>query len=127
MLPTRWLEKSFAVVQVADFPDLTVYVENQPVGRTDERGRVLLDGLRPYESNDVSLDPAELPLDASLAKARVMLTPAWRSGAVVEFPIIRAAGGHAAPGAGGRGAVLPAREFIRPAARRPWRSADWCT
>ena len=90
VLPTRWLEQSFAVVQVADYPDLTVYVENQPVGRTDQKGRVLLDGLRPYDSNQVSLDPNELPLDASLANARVMLTPAWRSGAVVEFPIIRA-------------------------------------
>ena len=90
VLPARWLEQSFAVVQVADFPDLTVYVENQPVGRTDQKGRVLLDGLRPYDSNQVSLDPNELPLDASFANARVMLTPAWRSGAVVEFPIIRA-------------------------------------
>ena len=90
LLPTRWLEQSFAVVQVADFPDLTVYVENQPVGRTDSRGRVLLDGLRPYDTNEVSLDPAELPLDVSLANPRVLLTPAYRSGAVVRFPIIRA-------------------------------------
>ena len=90
VLPARWLEQSFAVVQVADFPDLTVYVENQAVGRTDQKGRVLLDGLRPYDSNQVSLDPNELPLDASLANTRVMLTPAWRSGTVVEFPIIRA-------------------------------------
>ena len=65
-MPTRWLDQSFAVVQVADYPDLTVYVENQPIGRTDRKGRVLLDSLRPYDTNQVSLDPAELPMDASL-------------------------------------------------------------
>lgn len=90
LLPTRWLDQSFAVVQVADFSDLTVYVENQPVGRTDHKGRVLLDGLRPYDTNEVSLDPAELPLDASLANPGVLFTPAYRSGAVLAFPILRA-------------------------------------
>ena len=90
MLPTRWLDQSFAVVQVADYPDLTVYVENQPIGRTDRKGRVLLDRLRPYDTNQVSLDPAELPLDASLSSPTASLTPAYRSGAVVRFPITRA-------------------------------------
>ena len=90
VLPTRWLDQSFAVVQVADYPDLTVYVENQPIGRTDSKGRVLLDRLRPYDTNQVSLDPAELPLDASLSSPTASLTPAYRSGAVVRFPITRA-------------------------------------
>ena len=41
----------------------------------------------PYDTNQVSLDPAELPLDASLSSPTAMLTPAYRSGAVVRFPI----------------------------------------
>jgi len=89
-MPTRWLDQSFAVVQVADYPDLTVYLENQPIGHTDRKGRVLLDRLRPYDTNKVSLDPAELPLDASLVDPAAHLTPAYRSGAVVRFPIKRA-------------------------------------
>jgi outer membrane usher protein len=91
VLPTRWLDQSFAVVQIADYPDLTVFVENQPVGRTDRKGRVLLDQLRPYDTNAVSLDPAELPMDASLSNPSAYVTPAYRSGAVVKFPIVRAA------------------------------------
>ena len=90
VLPSRRLERSFAVVQVADYPDLTVYVENQPIGRTDRKGRVLLDSLRPYEANAVSIDPAELPLDASLAMPRMTVVPAYRSGPVVRFPVVRA-------------------------------------
>jgi len=78
------------VVEVANFPDMTVYVENQPIGRTDGKGRVLLDSLRAYERNAISIDPTELPLDASLATPSMTVTPAYRSGPVVRFPVVRA-------------------------------------
>jgi outer membrane usher protein len=89
VMAARRLDRSFAVVQVADYPDMTVYVENQPVGRTDHRGRVLLDSLRPYESNAVRIDPTELPLDATLATPAMSITPAYRSGPVIRFPVAR--------------------------------------
>jgi outer membrane usher protein len=88
-MPSRWLDGSFAVVQVEDYPGLTVYVENQPVGHTDANGRVLLDRLRPYESNQVSIDPLELPMDASLEAASMNVTPTYRSGPLVSFPVRR--------------------------------------
>jgi outer membrane usher protein len=69
---------------------VTVYVEHQPVGRTDAKGRVLLNSLRAYERNTVSIDPRELPLDASLANPAMSVTPAYRSGPVVRFPVSRA-------------------------------------
>lgn len=90
LMPARRLDRSFAVVKVADYPDVTVYVEHQPVGRTDEKGRVLLSSLRAYERNAVSIDPRELPLDASLASPAMSVTPAYRSGPVVRFPVARA-------------------------------------
>jgi outer membrane usher protein len=90
LMPARTLDESFAVVELAGYPELTVYLENQPVGRTDRKGRVLLDSLRPYESNAVSIDPRELPLDASLAMPDMRVTPAFRSGPVVRFPVQRA-------------------------------------
>lgn len=90
VMPARRLDESFAVVTVADYPGITVYVENQPVARTDRQGRVLLDSLRAYERNGVSIDPRELPLDASLAMPSTSVTPAFRSGPVVRFPVVRA-------------------------------------
>jgi outer membrane usher protein len=90
LMTARRLDRSFAVVKVADYPDVTVYVEHQPVGRTDEQGRVLLNSLRAYERNAVSIDPRELPLDASLANPAMSVTPAYRSGPVVRFPVARA-------------------------------------
>jgi outer membrane usher protein len=89
-MPSRRLDRSFAVVEVADFPNMTIYVENQPIGQTDSKGRVLLDSLRAYERNSISIDPRELPLAASLATISMTVTPAYRSGPVVRFPVVRA-------------------------------------
>lgn len=90
VMPARQLNQSFAVVQVADYPGLTVFVDNQPVGRTDEHGRVLVEALRPYQNNAISLDPTEVPMDGSLAQSEISVTPAYRSGALVRFPVERA-------------------------------------
>jgi outer membrane usher protein len=38
----------------------------------------------------VSVDPNKLPMDARVSKASVSITPAYRSGAVVRFPVSRA-------------------------------------
>ena len=89
VMPSRRLDQSFAVVEVADFPNMTVFVENQPIGRTDKKGRVLLDSLRAYEDNGVSVDPRELPMDATLSTAAMTVTPAYRSGPVIRFPVER--------------------------------------
>lgn len=89
VMPSRWLDQSFAVVQVDDYAGMTVYVENQPVGRTDAKGRVLLDNLRAYETNQISINPLELPMDAALATASLSVTPAYRSGPLVQFPVRR--------------------------------------
>jgi outer membrane usher protein len=84
-------------------------VDNQPVGTTDHKGRVLVDQLRPYEANEISLDPTALPMDATLSTAAINVTPAYRSGALVRFPVSRGdaailrlqqeSGTHVPPGA----------------------------
>jgi outer membrane usher protein len=90
VMPARPLQQSFAVVQVADYEGLTVYLDNQPVGTTDEHGRVLVDALRPYERNEISVNPRQVPMDGSLSQRAIGVTPAYRSGALVRFPIERA-------------------------------------
>jgi outer membrane usher protein len=90
VIPSRPLQQSFAVVQVADYEGLTVFLDNHPIGRTDEHGRVLVDSLRPYQRNEISLDPRQVPMDGSLSQAAIGVTPAYRSGALVRFPVERA-------------------------------------
>jgi outer membrane usher protein len=89
-MPSRRIDQSFAMVQVADYPGIEVFVDNQPVGRTDEKGRVMLDNLLPYQANEVSVDPAALPMDATISTRSIAVTPAYRSGMAVQFPVSRA-------------------------------------
>jgi len=89
VMPARWLDRSFAIVDVADFEGMTVYADNQPIGRTDSKGRVLLDNLRAYEANPISIDPLELPLEARIQKTSIDVTPGYRSGTVLRFPVDR--------------------------------------
>jgi outer membrane usher protein len=90
LMPTRRLDQSFAVVQVADYEGLTVFRDNQPIGRTDAHGRVLVPSLRAYERNEISIDPVEVPMDGAIGARMIPVTPAYRSGTVVQFPVRRA-------------------------------------
>jgi len=90
VMPSRRLDRSFAVVQVADLEGVPVMVDNQLVGRTDAKGRVLVSELRPYDRNSISIDPTAVPLDAKLDTDSMNVTPAYRSGGLVQFPVKRA-------------------------------------
>lgn len=85
--PSRRIDDSFAVVKVGDYAGIDVYLDNQPVARTNDAGYALLTRLRPYQSNVVAIQPERLPLDAEIADLRLELTPARRSAASADFPV----------------------------------------
>jgi outer membrane usher protein len=89
----RSVRGSFAVVDVAGVADIPVYVENQPIARTDAAGRAVLYNLRSYEPNRISIMPDDLPLDTSIAADRMVISPPYRSGVVARFPVERVRGG----------------------------------
>jgi outer membrane usher protein len=84
---------SFAVVDLAGLPNIPVYVENQPVAHTDESGHAVLYNLRSYEPNRISIVPEDLPLDTSITDDHLVVSPPYRSGVVVRFPVQRVRGG----------------------------------
>jgi outer membrane usher protein len=85
----RTVNDSFATVEVADIPNVTVYFENQPVATTDANGIAVVRDLRSYDVNRLSVDPQQLPLDAQLATGQVQVVPPYRSGTLVQFPVKR--------------------------------------
>ena len=89
----RTVTDSFAMVDVGGVPDMTVYFENQPVGRTDDRGVALVPNLRSFDVNRLSIDPLELPLDATVTDTHVQTVPPYRSGTLVHFPVKRVRSG----------------------------------
>ena len=86
---TRSVSGSFAMVDVGGLDHVPVYVENQLTTSTDAAGRALLYNLRPYEANQISIVPEELPLDTAIASSSTIVAPPYRSGVVVRFPVER--------------------------------------
>jgi outer membrane usher protein len=86
---TRNITDSFAVVHVADYPNVRVLHDNQPVTRTDGQGYAVLPRLRPYDRNQIGIDQRDLPLDAVLGGLQLDAVPYYRAGVLVDFPIKR--------------------------------------
>ncbi|MDX1562177.1 MAG: fimbria/pilus outer membrane usher protein, partial [Gammaproteobacteria bacterium] len=85
--PAREIGDGFAVVDAGGFDDVSVYLENRPIGRTRADGRLLVPALRPYESNRLRIESADLPLIARIDEPVVTVTPYFRSGAVASFGV----------------------------------------
>jgi outer membrane usher protein len=86
------IESSFAVAHVGEEPGVRVYRENQLIGRTDERGYLLLPGLRPYDANLIRVEQADLPLDVPIDTMEVDAVPRFRSGMLLDFRVERPRG-----------------------------------
>ena len=80
------IDDSFAVVETGA-PNVEVYSENRPIGRTDASGRLLVTQLRSYQNNKIAIDTDNLPVDAEIRTTKEIVVPADRSGVRVKFPI----------------------------------------
>ncbi len=83
----REISNGFAVVDAGGFEDVRVYLENQEIGVTDDRGRLLVPRLRPYQTNRLRIETADLPLTASISNSAVAVSPYYRSGTIADFGI----------------------------------------
>ncbi len=86
------IQDSFALVDTDGLPGITVMQENRPLGKTDSRGLMFIENLRSYESNRVSINPNDVPMDVELTNAVLDVRPRDRSGVLVKFPIHRTHG-----------------------------------
>ncbi len=83
----RRIGGSFGVIRLSGEPNVRVYVDNLPVGRTDKNGTAFLPRLNAHTRNNVRIEPLDLPLDVEVDALQAEPVPAWRSGTRVEFPI----------------------------------------
>lgn len=86
---TRAVSQSFALVNVGDYANVGVYRQNQLIGKTNAKGNVLATGLMPYQANKLSINAADLPLDAQINTASVEVYPKYKSGLYVNFDVKR--------------------------------------
>ncbi|MCI1005802.1 fimbria/pilus outer membrane usher protein [Herbaspirillum sp. C7C8] len=87
---TDWIDDSFAVVNTSGVKNVGIYNENRYVGRTDDKGQLLLTDLRAYDVNKISVDVLDLPLTLQLDQSEQYVRPRDRAGVVLHFNARRA-------------------------------------
>jgi len=80
---------AFAVVKVGDLEGVPVSLSNQVVATTGDDGRALVTGLLPYQLNQLTVNPDQLPMGVDIRGVRETVVPYARSGAFIEFPVKR--------------------------------------
>lgn len=86
LLATPRIDYGFALVDVDAKDPVTVSVENRPVPRRASEGHdVIVTGLQPYAPNRVAVDPADMPIEASLPEAEQRVVTGWRQATRVTF------------------------------------------
>jgi len=83
------IDNAFAVVD-AGAPDVSVLLENRPIGTTSSNNKLLVTGLNAYQENKISIDPTNLPLTADIPTTTIIVVPAQSSGALARFKIVEA-------------------------------------
>lgn len=93
---------SFALVETGGAAGTRVLRDNQEVARTDGQGRAFVPGLRPWEENELRIEPADLALDARVDSTLRTVVPARGGGVLVRFDVQtrRSATAHLADGFG---------------------------
>ncbi|RZI47673.1 fimbrial biogenesis outer membrane usher protein [Rickettsiales endosymbiont of Peranema trichophorum] len=86
---TPQITNSIALVKVGNIPNVSVYYNNNIIGKTNSKGLVLVPNVTPYTDSEVKLEQSELPLDANFTDVKLLLKPKWKSGIVAKFDIQR--------------------------------------
>ncbi|WP_295643591.1 fimbria/pilus outer membrane usher protein [uncultured Methylibium sp.] len=86
----RRVNDSVAVVDVDGQAGVAVYHQNRYVGRTDERGQIVVPDLLSFQPNRVAIDPLDLPLDIDPGQLMRELQPGDRSLVPLRFRFERA-------------------------------------
>ncbi len=84
---SRTISNSFALVQIPNISGVEVYENNNPIGKTNADGNLIVSQLQPYQHNIISISAQDLPLDATLPALSYPLSPAYLSGSILRFPI----------------------------------------
>jgi outer membrane usher protein len=81
--------ESYALIRVPGVSGVTGLSSNQPIGRTNGRGDMIVPNLMPYYGNRLGIRDQDLPLDYQIQSIEKTVAPPYRGGAVVTFPALK--------------------------------------
>ncbi|RRA49551.1 fimbria/pilus outer membrane usher protein [Acidipila sp. EB88] len=93
IFPSNTIYDSFAIVDTTRMARVHVLQENRNVGTTDASGRLLVPDMRAFDLNHLSIDPSDIPVDASVDTINQDVRPQDHSGVVVHFRVQESHGG----------------------------------
>ena len=89
LLASRPISDAFAVVSTDGTPDVPVLRENRLVGTTNSGGHLLVPDLLSYDTNHLSIDTLNLPVEASVETDHLDVAPRAKSGVLARFALGR--------------------------------------
>ncbi|MBI5276376.1 MAG: fimbrial biogenesis outer membrane usher protein [Burkholderiales bacterium] len=81
------LDESFAVAELKGYPGVGIGLGSNPSTTTDAAGIAFIPNLSPWQTNQIRLDPRDLPISAELDSIEQSVVPSWRSAVKVDFPV----------------------------------------
>lgn len=81
------INDAFVVISTDGQPDVPVSYENQPVGRTNRNGYLLVSGVSAYYPASYSINTLNLPADTRLKETERRVAIRRHSGYLVDFPM----------------------------------------
>ena len=79
---------SYALVRSGSVGDVAIKLENRVVGKTNSRGRLLVQNLTPLVPMHLDIDTEQLPAEAMVRQARHVIAVPRRAVALVEMDVI---------------------------------------
>jgi outer membrane usher protein len=111
---TRQVSDGFALVKLGvPQPDVEILLNNQPQGRTDDKGRLFLPQVGSFGRQDITINDKELGMEYTMTERRRTIAPSYRSGTIVDFGVQRvsAVAGTAWQLLAGERKPIPARSW----------------
>lgn len=89
---TRPIDQSAAIVEVEGLKDVRILIDNTPAGRTNRRGKLVLNQMLPYLANRISYVDDDIPFDYRVPVSSQLVAPPYRGMAFVKFATARIQG-----------------------------------
>lgn len=83
------INDAFAVISTEGHAGVPVNYENQPVGKTNRNGYLLVSGVSAYYPASYRIDTLDLPADTQIKDTERKIALRRRSGYLVEFPMVQ--------------------------------------
>lgn len=84
---SRQTSQSFSVVSTDGRPDVPVFLENRPYGKTNAAGYLLVSDLQPWQNNKIRIDALGLPADVQVDTIEKQAIPPRFAGTITQFKL----------------------------------------